>query len=103
MDRNPRHWARTPDDENAPLTDQGQAYTDAPCLIATDGESYTYNNRINRLSTIQEHLLIQRAVKQGVVTPAKLAEALDVDVKNIVRKLKLLDGIAPEGQVPWVL
>lgn len=78
----------------AALTELG--YTDAPCLIATDDESYTYNNRINRLSTIQEHVMIQRAVKQGVVTPAKLAEALDVDVTSIFRKLNLLEGIAPE-------
>ncbi len=77
------------------LTELG--YTDAPCLIATDDESYTYNNRINRLSTIQEHVMIQRAVKQGVVTPAKLAEALDVDVTSINRKLSLLDGICPEA------
>lgn len=40
--------------------------------------------------------MIQRAVKQGVVTPAKLAEALDVDVTSIFRKLNLLEGIAPE-------
>lgn len=26
MGRNPRHWARNPDEENAPLTDRGQAY-----------------------------------------------------------------------------
>lgn len=78
----------------AALTELG--YTDAPCLIATDDESYTYNNRINRLSTIQEHLMIHRAVKQGVVTPAKLAEALDVDISSIFKKLNLLDGIAPE-------
>ncbi len=76
------------------LTELG--YTDAPCLIASDDESYTYNNRINRLSTIQEHLMIQRAVKQGVVTPAKLARALDVDITSIIRKMNLLDGIAPE-------
>lgn len=78
----------------AALTELG--YADAPCLIAVDDESYTYNNRINRLSTIQEHLMIQRAVKQGVVTPAKLAEALDVDISSIFKKLSLLDGIAPE-------
>ena len=34
----------------------------APCLVATDDESYTYNNRINRLSSIQEHLMVRRAV-----------------------------------------
>jgi len=27
----------------------------APCLIAKDFETYTYNHRINRLSTVQEH------------------------------------------------
>jgi len=72
-------------------------YVDAPCLIATDDESYTYNNRINRLTSIQEHLMIRRAVTQGVVTPARLAEALDVEVKHITRKLNLLDGICPEA------
>jgi hypothetical protein len=72
-------------------------YADAPCLIAADDESYTYNNRINRLSSIQEHLMIRRTVKQGVVTPARLAGALDVDVTSIHRKLSLLDGICPEA------
>lgn len=49
----------------------------APCLVATDDESYTYNNRINRLSTVQEHIMIRRAVERGV-TPEKLANALKV-------------------------
>ena len=37
-------------------------YAEAPCLVATDDDSYTYNNRINRLSTIQEHFIIKTAV-----------------------------------------
>lgn len=41
-------------------------YAEAPCLVATDDESYTYNNRINRLSTIQEHYMIRRAIERGV-------------------------------------
>ena len=48
----------------------------APCLVATDDESYTYNNRINRLSSIQEHLMIRRAVERGV-TPEKLAKVAE--------------------------
>ena len=32
---------------------QQLGYTDAPCLIATDDESYTYNNRISRISSIR--------------------------------------------------
>src|SRR5690242_5149727 len=35
-------------------------HTEAPCLVANDDETYTYNNRINRLSTIQEHYMIRR-------------------------------------------
>jgi len=75
---------------------QQLGYTDAPCLIATDDESYTYNNRINRLSSIQEHLMIRRAVERGV-TPEKLAKALDVDISHIIKKLNLLEGICPEA------
>ncbi len=41
-------------------------YESVPCLIATDDEAYTYNSRINRLSTIQEHFMIRRAIERGV-------------------------------------
>jgi len=44
----------------------------APCLVATDDEGYTYNNRINRLSSIQEHYMLRRAVERGV-SPERLA------------------------------
>ena len=71
-------------------------FKDAPCLVSLDDESYTYNNRINRLSTIQEHVMIRRAVERGV-KPERLAKALDVDVSLIVKKLNLLDGICPEA------
>lgn len=68
----------------------------APCLVALDDESYTYNNRVNRLSSIQEHVMIRRAVERGVA-PERLAKALDVDISQIVKKLNLLDGICPEA------
>jgi hypothetical protein len=68
----------------------------ALCLVATDDESYTYNNRVNRLSSIQEHVMIRRAVERGV-TPERLAKALDVDISHIIKKLNLLDGICPEA------
>ena len=71
-------------------------YADAPCLIATDDESYTYNNRINRLSTIQEHFMIRRAVDRGV-TPARLAKSLELDLEHITKKINLLDGICAEA------
>jgi ParB-like chromosome segregation protein Spo0J len=68
----------------------------APCLMATDDEAYTYNNRVNRLSTIQEHLMIRRAVDRGV-SPERLAKALSVDVSQITKKMNLLEGICPEA------
>lgn len=68
----------------------------APCLVATDDEGYTYNNRINRLSTIQEHYMLRRAVERGV-SPERLAKALSVDERTIGKKLSLLDGICPEA------
>ena len=69
---------------------------EAQCLIATDDETYTYNNRINRLSSVQEHLMIKRAINRGV-SPEKLAKSLNVDLSHIMRKVKLLDGICSEA------
>lgn len=68
----------------------------APCLVATDDEAYTYNNRINRLSTIQEHFMIRRAIERGV-SPERLAKVLSVDVSHITKKINLLDGLCPEA------
>lgn len=75
---------------------QSLGFTDSPCLIAKDDESYTYNNRINRLSTIQEHFMIRRAVERGV-TPARLAKSLELDLDHISKKINLLDGICAEA------
>jgi ParB-like chromosome segregation protein Spo0J len=71
-------------------------YGEVSCLVATDDESYTYNSRVNRLSTIQEHYMIRRAIQRGVA-PERLAKALSVDARTINRKMTLLDGICPEA------
>lgn len=70
-------------------------WTEVPILIATDDEAYTYNNRINRLSSIQEMQMLRRAVERGV-SPARLAQALAVDVSFIQKKLVLTAGLCPE-------
>jgi ParB-like chromosome segregation protein Spo0J len=70
--------------------------TEVQCLVAIDDESYTYNSRINRLSTIQEHYMVRRAIERGV-TPERLAKALSVDTRTIMRKKTLLEGICPEA------
>jgi len=69
--------------------------TDAPCVVADDDESFTYNKRVNRLATIQEHYMIVRALERGV-PEEKLARALNVDVKVIRQRRHLLAGISRE-------
>lgn len=66
------------------------------CLVSTDDEAFTYNKHINRLSTVQEHRMIVRAVERGV-PEEKIAKALNVNVASIVRKRTLLDGICEEA------
>lgn len=75
---------------------QQLGFADTPCLVATDDESYTYNNRINRISTIQEHMMLRRAIERGV-TPEKLAVALSVDISQIHKKANLLEGVCVEA------
>jgi hypothetical protein len=68
----------------------------ARCLIATDDEGFTYNHKVNRLSAIQEHFMILRAIKNGV-SETRIARSLNVDVNSIRLKRDLLDGICPEA------
>jgi len=78
------------------LAMQALGFTEVPCLVATDDESYTYNNRINRLSTVGEYFMIRRAVDKGVA-PERIAQVLSVDIGHILKKMTLLDGICPEA------
>jgi ParB-like chromosome segregation protein Spo0J len=69
---------------------------EVPCLFAKDDETYTYNHRINRLSTIQEHYMIRRAIDRGV-SKERLARAFNVNLTSINRRINLLEGICPEA------
>jgi ParB-like chromosome segregation protein Spo0J len=65
------------------------------CLISTDDETYTYNKYVNRLSAIQEHRMIMKALQAGV-SEEKLASALNLEIKTIKNKRYLLEGICSE-------
>jgi hypothetical protein len=65
------------------------------CLVATEDEAFTYNKRINRLATIQEHKMIVKAIDRGV-PQERIAKALDINLATIRHKRSLLDGIYPE-------
>lgn len=66
------------------------------CLVATDDEGVTYNKRINRIATIQEHRMILTALEKGV-PEERLARALNVNVASIRHKRRLLAGICKEA------
>ncbi len=71
-------------------------FHEAPCLLAKDDETYTYNHRLNRLSTIQEHYMIRRAIDRGV-SKDRLARAFNVNLSSINRRINLLEGICPQA------
>jgi len=68
----------------------------APCLIAKDDETYSYNHRINRLSTVQAHYMLKRAIDMGV-SKERLARAFDVNHTAINRRISLLEGICAQA------
>lgn len=68
----------------------------AMCLVSTDDDAFTYNDKINRIALIQEHQMIMKAIAGGVTEDA-IAKALDIDVKAVASQKRLLDGIHPEA------
>ena len=70
--------------------------TEAPCLVSTDDEGYTYNHHVNRLSAIQEHFMLMKALDEGV-PEGRLARVLNVDIPKLREKRDLLRGICPEA------
>lgn len=75
------------------LRDQGA--TEARCVVAEDDEAFTYNKRVNRLATIQEHYMIVKALERGV-SEERLASVLNVDVGAIRARRHLLNGISAD-------
>jgi ParB-like chromosome segregation protein Spo0J len=69
-----------------------QGAEQARCVVSSDDEAFTYNKRVNRLATIQEHYMIVRAIDRGV-SEEKLARVLNVDVGAIRNRRQLLNGI----------
>ncbi len=70
--------------------------TEVFCLIAKDDDTFTFNEKVNRLSVIQEHAMIMRAIENGV-TPEQIAKALDLDPSRIKKRVTLLDGLDPRA------
>ena len=77
------------------LKELGQ--TSARCLISTDDEAYTYNKRVSKLATVQEHVMVLNAIRDGHVAEDRIAKALNLDIASIRRKRDLLVGIGHEA------
>jgi hypothetical protein len=75
------------------LKELGQATAD--CIIANDDEGFTYNARVSRITPIQEHRMIVKAVNLGV-SPERIAAALNIPVRVVKAYMNLLVGINGE-------
>ncbi len=71
-------------------------WTTAEIIVASEGDRYTYNARVNRLPPIQSHGMIAKAVKNGVKAE-RIAKALFMPLHTVNTLINLLDGINPEA------
>ena len=69
---------------------------EAPCLIATQDEGYTYNQKVNRIATIQANHMILKALDAGV-PEERIAKALNLAVDTVRGNRNLLQDICPEA------
>ena len=76
------------------LKDLGE--TEVDCLVALDDDTYSYNKRINRLSAVQDHKMIVRALERGV-SAERLGKALGLSPLTIKHRFRLLNGICEEA------
>lgn len=71
-------------------------WSEAECLVTPDDDTYTYNKRVNRLSAVQDHKMIVRAMERGV-SAERLAKSLAISPETIRHKFRLLNGICEDA------
>lgn len=69
--------------------------TEVDCLVALSDDTYSYNKRINRLASVQEHKMIMRTVDNGM-SVERLSSTLNLSEQTIRRRFRMLDGICEE-------
>lgn len=65
------------------------------CMLSTDDESFTYNKQINRLTAVQENKMLIKTIERGV-SDELIARTLNIDLKVLRQKMKMLNGITKE-------
>ena len=73
-------------------------WTEVDCLLSLEDDTYTYNKRISRLSAVQDHRMIVRAMERGV-SAERLAKSLALSPETIRHKFRLLNGICEDAVV----
>ena len=71
-------------------------WSEVECLVTRDDDTYTYNKRVSRLSAVQDHKMIVRAMERGV-SPERLAKSLAISPETIRHKFRLLNGICEDA------
>ena len=74
---------------------KSQGAKEVACIVTSDDEAYTYNKRVSPIPPISQHYMLLRVLENGV-SEARVAAALNIDVKAVHRKRDLLKGICPE-------
>lgn len=69
---------------------------EAPCLVATQDDGYTYNQKISRIAQIQANRMILKALDAGVAEE-RIARALNLSVQTVRSNRRLLQDICPEA------
>jgi ParB-like chromosome segregation protein Spo0J len=68
----------------------------ALCLLSLEDEGFTYNRQVSRITPVQEHNMLKRAIEKGVALE-KIARALNIDEARLRQRSRLLNGITPEA------
>jgi ParB-like chromosome segregation protein Spo0J len=67
-----------------------------PCLLTGSDDTYTFNTLVSRISAVQDHKMVLRAIESGVPVE-RLAIALARSASTIRRRARLLEGICDEA------
>jgi len=71
-------------------------WTELECLVTDHDDTYTYNKRVGRLSAVQDHKMIVRALERGV-SAERLGRSLGISVETVRHRFRLLNGICEEA------
>jgi hypothetical protein len=73
-------------------------WTEVDCLLSHEDDTYTYNKRVSRLSAVQDHKMIVRAMERGV-SAERLAKSLALSPETIRHRFRLLNGVCEDAVV----